>query len=156
MRDERPGPSLGKFTARELYTGRGSVPAGDWPPLRARSAAYFFSAAMYTANGSSDSCATEELFCSDGWVVSRVFAELRLRRCCASVKFNICAAADKLMTTITASFLVFRRYESTLGSFSFKAMYWPSRSAELERRSASSCLYQFRIEFGSFSSSATL
>src|SRR5208282_2258776 len=83
---------------------------------------YFFSAAIYTENGSSDNRATLELFCSDDWVVSRVFAEFALRRGFESLKFTVCDAADILMTTSTASLLVLRKYDNTFGSFSFNAM----------------------------------
>src|SRR5271168_5475840 len=111
---------------------------------------------MYTANGSSDRCAAEEIFCSDDCVLRRVFADFALRRCFDRLKFTVCGAGDMLMTTITESFLILRRYEKTFGSFSFKAMYLPSSSAGFARRNAIRPLYQFRIEFGSFNSSATL
>ena len=69
-----------------------------------------FNAAMYTAKGSSTSCATEELFCNDDCVVSKVFADFALRRCFDRLKFNVCGAADMLMTTRSPlRFLDFRR-----------------------------------------------
>src|SRR5271156_431867 len=98
MRVGRFGFSFWRFTAQELYTEHDGGSAGVIWPIRARSAVYFFSAAMYTAKGSRESCATEEIFCSDDCVVSRVFADFTLRRCCKSLKVTVCGAADMLMT----------------------------------------------------------